>query len=229
MRLITLNLRHGGGRHAPALLAGLLALEGDVLVLTEHRNNPVGERLRTGLAAAGLVHQAVSHAAPRANAILVAAREPFRPLLRPALGFDRARLFSARFAAFELIAVHLPNLAAKVPHWEALLRLPHRRRPRVLAGDFNTGRHPADAPGYRFRCAEHMARLEAKGWVDAWRRLHPDGREFSWYSHRGRGFRLDHVFLSPPLAPALRGAAFAHGVRERGFSDHSALVVELAL
>ena len=51
--------------------------------------------------------------------------------------------------------------------------------------------------------------------------------EFTWFSHRSRGFRLDHAFLSPACAPRLRAAWFDHTVRETGATDHSALIVDL--
>ena len=62
MRLITLNLRHGGKRHMAAILERLLGHGADVMVLTEFRGNPSGEALRRGLSGGGLVHQAVSPA-----------------------------------------------------------------------------------------------------------------------------------------------------------------------
>lgn len=230
MRLVTLNLRHGGVRHMPAVLDKLLGYKADLLVLTEFRNNPTGAALREALAGKGLVHQQVSHGEPRSNAVLVAAKAGFRAAPRKLLRFDKGRMISVRFADFFLVGVHLPNVLAKLPHWDALLRLADKPRaePRMLVGDFNTGRNPQDAQGFRFSCAEQMEALEQRGWVDAWRKLHPQAREYSWYSHKGRGFRLDHVFLSPSLAPRLGGARFDHTVRKRGYSDHSALIVDLA-
>lgn len=231
MRLLTLNIRHGGGRRMAEIRAGLLRRRADVLVLTEFRNNEAGAHLREGLARAGLLHQAVSQPAARVNSVLVAAREAFRVEPHPRLKFDAARLLRVRFDKFFLIGVHLPNQKAKLPHWRALRKLARENAapPTVFAGDFNTGRNPQDAEGYKYTFAEEMEALEKLGWVDAWRRLHPKGREFTWYSHRQRGFRLDHVFLPPELSPRLSGARFAHGFRERGASDHSALIVELDL
>ena len=78
MRLVTLNLRHGGKRHTASVLECLLAHRADVLVLTEFRGNAEGDALREGLCGGGLRHQAVSPAEPRRNSILIAAREPFR-------------------------------------------------------------------------------------------------------------------------------------------------------
>lgn len=235
MRLVTLNLRHGGKRHMTAILERLLHHHADVLVLAEFRGNSAGEALCQGLAGGGLIHQAASlmqpaNQSPR-NGILIAARRAFQRAPSTLLRFDTARMLQVRFESFSLLGLHLPNVKAKIPHWQALLRLAQSngKAPRIFAGDFNTGRIPLDGEGFRFTCAEDMERLEGKGWVDAWRSMHPEKREYTWFSHRGRGFRLDHAFLSPPLAPLLRGAAFDHSFRERGYSDHSALVVDVAM
>jgi exonuclease III len=70
--------------------------------------------------------------------------------------------------------------------------------------------------------------LVAAGWVDAWRSLHPDAREYSWCNARsGNGFRLDHALLSPSLAGELASARYVHATRESKASDHSALLIEL--
>lgn len=84
---------------------------------------------------------------------------------------------------------------------------------------------------------EKLARLQASaGWVDAVRAIiPPEEKLFSWWSYRNRdwsasdrGRRLDHIWLTPALAPALRTA---HIRREaRGWeapSDHVPVTVEL--
>ncbi|HEX9842390.1 MAG TPA: endonuclease/exonuclease/phosphatase family protein [bacterium] len=240
MRLVTLNLRHGGGRRTPALLAHLLRHEADVLVLCEHRHPAAGSAtagLREGLAAAGYAHQVASHDAPRINHLLVASRLPVVPAPRgvaAVLRVDPVRLLPVQVDGLLVVGVHLPNLKAKLPHWRALLRLAARpaAEQAIFMGDFNSGHHVRDVqrPPFPFSASyeEYLGALEAQGWVDAWRSLHPRRREHTWFSHRQRGFRLDHAFLSPALAPALRSAAFDHAVRTSGASDHSALRVELA-
>jgi len=60
-----------------------------------------------------------------------------------------------------------------------------------------------------------------------WRRRYPDGREFSWYSTRGNGFRIDHAFLSPVLAGRAGAIRYSHDERTSGLSDHSALLLDL--
>lgn len=235
MRLLTLNLRHGGGRRASELLRYLLGQRADVLVLSEFRANPPGAMLRAELAAAGFTHQVATARQPRINHLLIASRYPLRREYPAPLRVDRLRLCTVRVAAPEgglsLVAAHLPNFDAKQPHWDALLHLAAEqpRTPRLLLGDFNTGLRGQDAEDgpFPFFGAGHMQRLLELGWVDAWRQVHPQGREYTWYSHRQRGFRLDHAFLSPALSPRLRTAALDHTPRLSGASDHSALCVEL--
>lgn len=84
---------------------------------------------------------------------------------------------------------------------------------------------------------EKLGRLQAShGWVDAVRTIiPPEQKLFTWWSYRNRdwnasdrGRRLDHIWLTPALAPALRDAAV---MREaRGWeqpSDHVPVTVEL--
>lgn len=233
MKLVTLNLRHGGGRRMPQLADRLAGYGADLLLLTEFRENAAAATLRTTLAASGLTHQAATPQQPRLNGLFAASRHPFRIVKRRALRLDPLRLLALELDAFSLVGVHLPNLMAKLPHWEALLRLARARsrKPLVFLGDFNTGRIAGDAQGgpFPFSGAPYMEALEKMAWVDAWRHFHPRGREYTWYSHRGRGFRLDHAFLSPRCAPFLCSARFDHAIRTEGLTDHSALMVELEL
>jgi exodeoxyribonuclease III len=86
-----------------------------------------------------------------------------------------------------------------------------------------------------------VARLEtlqrSLGWVDAVRRfIPPSERLFSWWSYRARdwdasdrGRRLDHVWVSPALAPRLSGAQVLRGARGWAQpSDHVPVIVDLA-
>ena len=112
----------------------------------------------------------------------------------------------------------------------------HTDRPAVLIGDFNTGLR-ADAEGAMFKMSHDLQALIGTGFIDTWRHLHPDGREYTWYSRRKdrdtgetqdhNGFRLDYVFVSPVLATSLDSAAILHESRWAGCSDHAAVVVDL--
>ena len=49
MRLLTWNIRAGGGKRLPPILAAISGHEADVLVLTEYRSGEAGVRLRAAL------------------------------------------------------------------------------------------------------------------------------------------------------------------------------------
>jgi len=43
----------------------------------------------------------------------------------------------------------------------------------------------------------------------------------------GRGFRYDHTLASPSISSRVQSVFYDHSVRNNGFSDHSALIVDL--
>ncbi len=109
--------------------------------------------------------------------------------------------------------------------------------PVVLAGDYNVV--PTDFDIYRTRSYDDNAlvqpasraafrRLLDQGWTDAMRTLHPDEPMYSFWDYKRRrwerdaGLRLDHLLLSPALAPRLESAGVDRDVRgEAGASDHA--------
>jgi hypothetical protein len=47
MRIVTINLRHGGGQRIDQIIELLISFHSDVLVLTEFRNNKNGDKIQT--------------------------------------------------------------------------------------------------------------------------------------------------------------------------------------
>ena len=115
--------------------------------------------------------------------------------------------------------------------------------PVVLAGDYNVVPTEADiyqpnswkgdalvAPEARAA----LARLLAQGWTDALRTAHRQGPPWTFWSYlrqrwpNDKGLRIDHLLLSPDLAPRLAGAGVDRAVRgEAGASDHAPVWIEL--
>src|SRR5258708_18096599 len=60
-----------------------------------------------------------------------------------------------------------------------------------------------------------------RSFCDLWRRRYPAVREYSWFSTRGNGFRIDHAFLSDGLAARAGTIRYSHEERLAGLSDHS--------
>jgi exonuclease III len=140
-------------------------------------------------------------------------------------------------AGVRLAAVYGPPAGPAIPaFWRSASSWLARRatRPFLMLGDFNAGASLVDADDYHFRCGESFAALTGIGLVDLWRKQHGQRREHTWFSssgptRAGRGFRIDHAFASPSVARRVTGCRYDHAVRERGWSDHSLLLLDLAL
>ena len=119
-------------------------------------------------------------------------------------------------------------------HARALLR---ENIPVVLAGDFNVA--PTELDIYPTKSWDNdalvqpksraaYARLVAQGWIDALREQHPGERVYTFWHYmrkrweRDAGLRLDHLLLSPALAPRLLDAGVDRAVRGmKDASDHA--------
>jgi exodeoxyribonuclease-3 len=230
MRLLAWNIRQGGGTRLPAIAEALARHEADVLVLSEYRGGDSALRLREALERRGYPHVTSAIPPPGKSGVLIAARRRFRTHaeLDSALP-EPYRLIHVEIGKLSLCGVYMPNLLAKVPYWEAVVAsLAGKIEGHALAiGDFNTCRAYVDEPGAIDRCAYFLDRVAEIGFCDLWRHRYPEGREFSWYSHRGNGFRIDHAFLSPVLARRAGPVRYSHDERLSGLSDHSPLILDL--
>ena len=115
--------------------------------------------------------------------------------------------------------------------------------PAVLCGDFNVAPTPIDIyPTTSWdndalihpKSRAAFARLVDQGWTDALRKMHPDERIYTFWHYmrqrweRDAGLRLDHLLLSPPLAPRLEDAGVDRDVRGlENASDHAPVWVKL--
>jgi exonuclease III len=229
-RVLAWNIRQGGGSRLPAIAEALARHDADILVLSEYRGGDSAYRLREMLQRLGYAHVTTPLPPPGRSGVLIAARRRFRS--HSALTLDLPepyRLVTVEIAGLCVCGVYMPNLRAKVPYWEALIAALANRsgEPALAIGDFNTCRAYVDEAGAIDATAYFMDRVEAIGFRDLWRHRYPDGREYSWYSTRGNGFRIDHAFLSPALAAGAGTIAYSHDERLAGLSDHSPLIVDL--
>jgi exodeoxyribonuclease III len=132
--------------------------------------------------------------------------------------------FDYKLAWFKRLAAHARKLLGE-------------QIPVVLAGDYNVA--PTEIDIYPTTSWDDnalvqpasraaYARLVKQGWTDAIRELHPDQRVYTfWHYMRNRyardaGLRLDHLLVSPSLAPRLEEAGVDRTVRgKEGASDHA--------
>lgn len=232
MRLLAWNVRQGGGSRLPRIAAALERHNADILVLSEYRGGPSAARLLAALDALGYQYATAVAPPPGRCGVLIAARHSFREHLALELALPEPyRIVSVGFASFRLVGVYMPNLLAKIPYWEALIATLRRdsSEAALAIGDFNTCRPYLDEAGAIDRTAHYMDRLAEIGFYDLWRRRNPELREYSWFSTRGNGFRIDHAFFSDALAARAGIIRYSHDERLAGLSDHSPLILELGI
>jgi exodeoxyribonuclease-3 len=138
--------------------------------------------------------------------------------------------FTYKLSWFERLITHAQNLmSANIPV--------------VLAGDYNVVPTPEDI--YPTRSLDQNAlvqpasraafqRLLRQGWTDALRKLYPSGPLWTFWDYKfnrweaDKGMRLDHVLLSPGLAPRLQEAGVDRWTRgEDNASDHAPVWITL--
>ena len=113
----------------------------------------------------------------------------------------------------------------------------------VLAGDYNV--IPTELDVYKPErwvddalflpeTREAYRRLLAQGWTDSLRHLHPDETIYTFWDYmrgafsRNAGLRIDHLLLSPELAPRLKAAGVDRDIRAmEKTSDHAPTWVEV--
>ena len=115
--------------------------------------------------------------------------------------------------------------------------------PTIIGGDYNVIPEDIDChkPASWIRDAlfqpEPRARYRSMlqmGYTDAFRSLHPDVKEFTFWDYfrkafeNNRGIRIDHFLLSPSLKARLKSCVIDKGPRglERP-SDHTPIVIEV--
>jgi exonuclease III len=207
----------------------------DVIILTEFQEKTL-KGLAPALVSLGFGSGLFSGASGRQNGLFVCGKIPLT-LREPALAVaapQRALHVNLADTGLALLAVHIPGSDDKqfdkAAFWDAIVSACGAKdtAPDIIMGDFNTGL-AADFQGEPFSCADRMQALLGMGWCDAWREMHGEATEFTWYSSKGNGFRLDHCFLRRTLAHKLHRAEYSHREREAKLSDHSLLVVDIAL
>jgi exonuclease III len=245
MRVVSWNIRAGGGRRIAGIADQIQRWAPDIVALFEFRATPPSAELARALAGQGLLHQLSTASArqPHVNSLLVASRWPLaRARHAAAPGGDSGRWLLARVAspsALTLGAMHVPNRVTgrKLPFLDSVLGLAHswRRGPALLVGDTNSGLIDLDEESPAFDVEEDgwIRGLEAAGWADGFRLLRGEERAYTWYSpNGGNGFRIDQAFVNRALRPRFREARYewgtAPGQRARhALSDHAALLVDL--
>jgi len=148
--------------------------------------------------------------------------------------------------------VQNPAYASKLKFVEEMqdwARNEGKKRTRLIAvGDMNIapGEHDVWSHKQLLGVVSHTppeverfnALKETLGWVDSGRMFHqPDEKLYSWWSYRNRdwkasnrGRRLDHIWLTPDLGPALKNYHTLRDARDWASpSDHVPIAIDIDL
>ncbi len=249
MKIATFNINNIN-RRLPNLLAWLRAAKPDVVALQELKAVD-GEFPAAALEKAGYGAVWRGQKTWNGVAILARSAEPVltRDRLPGDPADHEARYIEAAVRGLIVTSIYLPNgnpqpgpkFDYKLAWFERLIRhaeaLRRSGQPAILAGDYNVAPTPLDI--YPTTSWDKDALVQPKsraafralvdqGWCDAIRTLHPSQPMFTFWDYkrnrwpRDAGLRLDHLLLSPALAPRLAKAGVDRKVRgEDGASDHA--------
>jgi exodeoxyribonuclease III len=254
VRLVTWNVNSLRVR-MPRVLELLEQHRPDVVCLQETKC-PADGFPALELAAAG--YTAIHHSAGQWAGVALLARDGLE-ISEPAVGLPgepsatEARWCEATIAGIRFASTYVPNGRAldspEFPRKLAFLDAVADRvaalhgQPLVVAGDFNVA--PTDVDAYDPAAfvgsthvtpeeRERLQRILNDRLVDAYRQLHPDETQFTWWDyraghfHKGFGLRIDLMLISPDLAARLRSCGIDRNYRKGAKpSDHAPLLAEL--
>lgn len=249
MKIATFNINNIN-RRLPNLLLWLHQAKPDIVALQELKSTdgdfplPAIERAGYGAVWRGQkTWNGVAILARNAGPVLIRTNLPGDP------GDSEARYIEAAVKGIIVTSIYLPNGNPQPgPKFDYKLEWFRRLRshaakfvkqeiPVVLAGDYNVA--PTELDIYPTKSWDKDALIQpksraafkslvAQGWTDAIRHLHPTRPMFTFWDYkrnrwpRDAGLRLDHLLVSPVLAPRLKKAGVDRTVRgEEGASDHA--------
>ena len=113
-----------------------------------------------------------------------------------------------------------------------------KRKPIIICGDLNVAATPLDLanpkanegnPGYSPEERSKFQELLNSGFVDSYRYMHPDKREYSWWSYRAKarernvGWRIDYFLISDFAKDKIKDARILTDIYG---SDHCPVLLE---
>lgn len=111
----------------------------------------------------------------------------------------------------------------------------------IIVGDYNIAHTPNDihdpvrnkkSSGFLPEEREWMSKWLDSGFVDAFRQIHPEKVEYSWWSYRAgarknnKGWRIDYQSVSQPIADKIKDA---YQMGDAVHSDHCPVYMEINL
>lgn len=230
-KILSLNIRSGGGDRVASIWQFIEHHKPDVVVLSEWREGKGGQEFLQLFKENGFNCLTLNDGTTR-NGVLVAARELFEASSMTPRNSTPGVLLLLRFARWVLLACYFPQLEAKLEFFNACKKTAslHSNIPFILIGDLNTGNQVLDKAlgATPFSCSNAFNSLTSEAHLsDLWRSSNGiELCDWTWLSSSKNGFRIDHAFANnhfvSQMAPL---CAYDHNSRLSGITDHSAIIV----
>jgi exodeoxyribonuclease III len=173
------------------------------------------------------------------------------------LGDKEGRYMAFEFPDFSVASLYMPNGTSGDERqnikyrfmdtfYSFIQKLLKRKKPMIICGDWNIAHKPIDLENWKAnqktsgflpderawldKLLEHED--EKQRWVDAFRVLNKEEKQYSWWSARSKtawernvGWRIDYHMVTPDLKGCVRRV---QTYREKQFSDHAPVIIEYA-
>ena len=229
MKIISWNIRQGGGKRIEAIIINIVKYNSDIIILTEYRNNENGLRIRQALLQKGYLFQYCPIVEKNINTVFIATKNDFSTsLFYNELQKQYFRVVKIYNSKLTIYGLYFPQREEKKKIFDFMIN-ETRKNKAVFIGDFNTGKHYIDEYKKTFVYSDYFDTLEKEGLVDVWRSVNLDKREYSWYSNSNNGFRIDHAFINKDLKENIKNCYYSHEERTEKISDHSLMVLDIEM
>jgi exodeoxyribonuclease-3 len=252
MRIISVNLNGIRSASSKGFYEWLAGQEADVICLQALKAQAADmtEQMLTPLGYHGYFHYAEKKGY---SGVGIYCRELPKNVI-VGLGIEQfdaeGRYLCADFADYSVVSLYLPSGSSgeerqgvKFSFMEAFL--PHLRELRasgrevIVCGDWNIAHKEIDLKNWRGNKKnsgflpeerEWLTQLfDEVGFVDVFRRVHPELEAYTWWSNRGQawaknvGWRIDYQIATPAIAGRATSASI---YKEQRFSDHAPLIID---
>ena len=252
MRIITLNLNGIRSAYNKGLLEWFGKQDADILCVQELKAQAADMTpdMLSPLGYHGYFHYAEKKGYSGVG--IYCRREPDNVIIGLDIPeFDaEGRYIEAQFGNLSLVSLYLPSgssgeerqivkfkfMEAFMPHLRALYA---SGRDIIVCGDWNIAHTEKDLRNWRGNKKNSGFLPEERAWltelfnevgfVDVFRKLHPELEAYTWWSNRGQawakdvGWRIDYQIATPGIA----AKAVTTGIyKEQRFSDHAPLMMD---
>ncbi len=241
LRLLTLNISGPSVARAERLTSFLAEVDADVVVLTETRNNDGTRGLLSWCRAQGYFVTGdlpessgergvavVRRVGPDRHPVVTQVDLPHRLVIDELDDDPLLRLVAAYVPSRDASLHKIARKQKFLGQLSAALRGVDDAEHIVFMGDLNIVSRSHVPRHSAFKAWEYDALDDiAAGLTDVFAEINPGVQAYSWIGRTGSGYRYDYAFVSPELMDAVVGCEYLHEPRERGITDHAAVLLTM--